>query len=130
MEDNLDPKRQIMPSDLDRLEKEMKMLFKQNEECMQRIDKAYQYAKTMKVQLERTDKSIDKIIELLTGNELDDNDNGMIGDLKRTKEKIFVNELRIAKLEKKINNAFIFTVGLSFGAGWGFADLIKKLFSK
>jgi chromosome segregation ATPase len=119
-----------MPSDLDRIDKELRKLYAHNEECMEKFDLCNRGVEDISKRLTQTDKSIDKILDLLTGNELDEKDNGILGEIRYLRDRIRLNDEKIAKQDKRLDRAFAFAIGLSFGAGWGFADLISKIFVK
>lgn len=63
-----------------------------------------------------TDK-LDKILTLLRGNELDKNDNGIVG-------KINDMDTRLYKLEMTKNRLFWILIGMSFPTGIGIGKLI------
>jgi hypothetical protein len=78
-------------------------------------------------QLERQVASVDakvsSILQLLKGNELDEEDLGMIG-IQNDHEK------RIDRIEKLFDRMFWFLIGLSAFAGWGIVDIIQKVVLK
>lgn len=64
---------------------------------------------------------VDKIIDILSGNEFDKNDNGVVGDVRQLKA-------RVTKLERWKDRVIYALIGASFGAGWTISDLITKFF--
>lgn len=112
-----------MADDLTRLEREMKILHGHVDNCMEKVDIGNDIARQTQLNLAETNKSVDKIIELLTGNALDENDNGAIG-------KIRILESKVAKLEKKIDKFSYILVGLSLSTGWALSDIITKFLGK
>jgi hypothetical protein len=112
-----------MPSDLDRLEREMKILHGHVDNCMEKVDIGNDIARQTQMKLAETNTSVDKIIELLTGNDLDENDNGAIG-------KIRALESRVLKLERKIDRGTYILIGLSLSTGWALSDILTKLLAK
>ncbi len=66
---------------------------------------------------------VDKIIGLLQGNELDPNDDGLVGA---------INDLskRLVKLEKLKDKIFYVVVGMSLPAGYGITKLIADFGNK
>lgn len=112
-----------MADDLTRLEREMKILHGHVDNCMEKVDIGNDIARQTQLNLAETNKSVDKIIELLTGNALDENDNGAIG-------KIRTLEIRVNKLEKKIDKFSYILVGLSLSTGWALSDIITKFLGK
>jgi hypothetical protein len=75
----------------------------------------------MKADLRNLNGKVDKIINILSGNEFDKNDNGMVGDVRQLKA-------RVAKLERWKDRVIYFLVGASFAAGWTISDLLQKFF--
>lgn len=63
------------------------------------------------------------ILYVLKGNELDKNDNGLLGDFQELKKE--VKELREFK-----NKALWVIYGATFTAGYGVFELISKVFAK
>lgn len=112
-----------MPADIDRLEGEMKKLYRYVETCNENIDKGNDMVKATNEKIDSTNKHLDKILEVLTGNDLDATDNGMIGQVKEL-------NARVLKLERFKDKAIYIMVGFSFGAGWAISDIIDKLFIK
>lgn len=74
-------------------------------------------------QVEQVDKKVSSILQLLKGNELDKDDEGMIGVQNN-------HEQRIRRIEKISDRLFYFLIGLSAFAGWGLIDIIQKLILK
>ncbi len=123
MAGDFDPKRQVMASDLDIIEKQMKILHGRVDNCMEKVDIGNDIARDTQVKLSETNKSVERILELLTGNELDDSDNGILGDIRNLK-------VRTTNLEKKLDKAFYIIIGFSLATGWALSDIITKLFHK
>lgn len=65
---------------------------------------------------------VDKIIDILSGNELDKNDSGVVGDVRQLKA-------RVTKLERWKDRVVYVLIGASFGAGWTISDILQKFFS-
>jgi hypothetical protein len=118
-----DPKKNVMMEDLTRLEREMKILHGHVDNCMEKVDIGNDIARDTQKKLSETNTRVEKIIELLTGNDLDENDNGAIG-------KIRALESRVTKLERKMDRFFYILVGLSLSTGWALSDIITKFFGK
>jgi hypothetical protein len=57
-----------------------------------------------------TDQKVDKILELLVGNDLDQTDKGLVGQLRDTRERVFK---LIAWKERSVS----WLIGVSFGGG-------------
>jgi hypothetical protein len=78
-------------------------------------------------QLERQvggiDKKVSSILVLLKGHEMDNDDKGMIGELKD-------HEKRLEALEKMKDRLVYFLIGLSIPAGWGLIDIIQSVIIK
>ena len=74
-------------------------------------------------QIRKLDTKVSSILNLLQGQELDDDDLGMIGDHKD-------HEKRITRLEKIYSSGFWFLLGLSAFAGWGVVDILQKVILK
>lgn len=64
-----------------------------------------------------TDEKVNMILELLQGSTLDAKDEGMIGDVRNVKTRVF-------KLEQWKNRTIAWVVGASFGAGASISILI------
>lgn len=77
----------------------------------------------VKTEMSQLNKKVDKIIGMLSGNDLDRNDNGLVGDVRQLK-------LRVAKLERWKDRVIYFLIGASFAAGWTISDLLTRFFSK
>lgn len=74
-------------------------------------------------QVQQVDLKVEKVLRLLTGNELDKDDKGMIG-VQNDHEK------RISQLEKLRDRLIWFAFGLTFFAGWGVIDIVQKVLLK
>lgn len=70
--------------------------------------------------MEEMSRNINKILELLTGNDLDPNDNGHIGEIKDLRE-------RVKTLERWKDRALWIMVGMSVTSSFSMAALIGKL---
>lgn len=119
MDNELDPKKIIMADDLTRLEREMKILHGHVDNCMEKVDIGNDIARQTQLNLAETNKSVDKIIELLTGNDLDESDNGAMGKIRSL-------ESRVSKVEKKMDRFFYILAGLCLSTGWAISDIVKK----
>lgn len=75
----------------------------------------------MKNEMSQLNKKVDKIIDILSGNDLDRNDNGVVGDVRQLK-------MRVAKLERWRDRVIYFLIGASFFAGWTIPDMLSKFF--
>lgn len=75
----------------------------------------------MKTQLTKLDNKVDRVIEMLSGNEYDKNDNGLTGEVRQL-------NIRVAKLEKWKDRVIYVLVGASFVAGWTIPDILQKIF--
>lgn len=74
--------------------------------------------KMLRDQVGKMEKKLDSVLLLLRGNELDKEDNGLVGDVKDLIK-------RIAKLEKLKMKLTYLIVGLAFPAGWGMTELLS-----
>ena len=74
-------------------------------------------------QVTQVDRKVSSILQLLKGNEIDKDDNGMIGNQND-------HEKRIVGLEKMKDRIIYFLFGLSVFAGWGVIDILEKIFAK
>lgn len=79
----------------------------------------------LKVQAEvsKLNGKVDKIINILSGNEYDKNDTGIVGDVRQLKARVY-------KLERWKDRVVYFLIGASFAAGWTISDLITRFFTK
>jgi hypothetical protein len=77
---------------------------------------------SVKNEVSKLNSKMDRVINILSGNELDKNDNGLVGDVRQLK-------LRVAKLERWKERVIYFLIGASFAAGWTVQDLIQKFFT-
>lgn len=75
----------------------------------------------MKIEMSQLNKKVDKIIDILSGNDLDKNDNGVVGDVRQLK-------MRVARLERWKDRAVYLLIGASFVAGWTIPDILQKIF--
>jgi chromosome segregation ATPase len=75
----------------------------------------------MKENMRQLNSKVDKILEALSGNDLDKSDQGTIGDVRELKR-------RVAKLERWKDRVIYALIGVSFGAGWTISDLLQKFF--
>lgn len=75
----------------------------------------------MKNEMSQLNKKVDKIIDILSGNEYDKNDNGVVGDVRQLK-------IRVAKLERWKDRVIYILIGASFVAGWTIPDILQKIF--
>lgn len=76
----------------------------------------------VKTEMSKLNGKVDKIIDILSGNEYDRNDNGIVGDVRQLK-------MRVAKLERWKDRVVYALIGASFGAGWTLSDLLQKFFT-
>lgn len=118
-----DPRKKLLMEDLTRLENEYKKLYRFVEQCNENVDKGNDMVKETNLKIDSTNRNLDKILQVLTGNDLDETDTGMIGQVKEL-------EGRIIKLERFRDRAIYIMIGLSFGGGWAISDIIDKFFSK
>jgi hypothetical protein len=72
----------------------------------------------MEFTLDGIESNVKSIREILTGNALNPNDSGMIGDFVTLKE-------RVSKLEKFRDKAIWIGIGLALGAGYGLQKFIE-----
>jgi hypothetical protein len=77
----------------------------------------------VKTEMSKLNGKVDKIINILSGNEYDKNDTGIVGDVRQLKA-------RVAKLERWKDRVIYFLIGASFAAGWTISDLLTRFFSK
>lgn len=73
--------------------------------------------------IQTVDRKVSSILSILSGNELDKEDKGLIGTLNHLDE-------RVSKLEKFKDRAMWFVIGLSVPAGFGIADIVTRIFTK
>lgn len=66
------------------------------------------------------ERNVDLILIKLSGNEVDEGDTGLVGDVRDLKQRMF-------RLERWRDRVIYFFIGISFAAGWGVSDLINKL---
>lgn len=71
--------------------------------------------KMIRDQVNKMEGKLDKVLLLLGGNELDKEDNGLVGDVKDLIR-------RIAKLEKLKVKLTGLLIGMAFPAGWGVTE--------
>lgn len=76
--------------------------------------------KEVERQITQVDVKVSNILVLLKGNELDNSDRGMIGDIKDF-------EKRLTRLEVMKDRATWFFIGISIPAGWGIIDIIQSI---
>lgn len=69
------------------------------------------------------EEKLDLIIKLLVGNPLDKNDDGLIGDVRTTKGRIY-------KIEVWRTKVVSWAIGVSFGGGALFTFFLSQLFKK
>lgn len=65
----------------------------------------------------------ERIYTLLSGNPINKNDSGIVGRVDKLEE-------RVSKIEKWNTKIWYIAVGISFGAGWGFSDILKAIIFK
>lgn len=66
------------------------------------------------------ERKVDRILLLLQGNELDENDNGLIG-------RIVEMDARLRKLESLKNKLIYIIMGMAFAGGYGITELFGKI---
>jgi hypothetical protein len=71
--------------------------------------------------LESIEGNVEKLLFLLTGNSINKNDPGMVGEFAQLKS-------RVAKLERWKDRVVYFLIGASFFAGWTIPDILMKFF--
>jgi len=76
----------------------------------------------VKTEVSKLNGKVDKIINILSGNEFDKSDNGIVGDVRVLKQ-------RVAKLERWKDRVVYFLIGASFAAGWTISDIITRFFT-
>jgi hypothetical protein len=74
-------------------------------------------------QVGAVDVKVTSVLNILRGNEINRADTGMIGIQDD-------HERRLTKVERFIDRAKWFLIGLSLPAGWGMIDIIQKLITK
>lgn len=74
-------------------------------------------------QIDRIENKVDRFTWLVTGNELDKTDTGMIGKIKD-------HEIRIVVMEKKMDKFIYMLMGASAFGGIGIFKLLSELFAK
>jgi ElaB/YqjD/DUF883 family membrane-anchored ribosome-binding protein len=77
----------------------------------------------MQNEIRQVNSKVDKILDVVSGNALDKNDQGIMGDVRNLKA-------RVAKLERWKDRVIYALIGVSFGAGWTISDLLQKFFNK
>lgn len=75
----------------------------------------------LKSEITKLNQKVDKIIDILSGNEYDKNDSGLVGDVRQLK-------IRVAKLERWKDRVIYILIGASFVAGWTIPDILSKIF--
>jgi hypothetical protein len=75
----------------------------------------------LKSEMSKLNTKVDKIIDILSGNDLDRNDSGLVGDVRQLK-------IRVAKLERWKDRVIYILIGASFVAGWTIPDILNKIF--
>lgn len=118
-----DPKKMIMATDLDSLSKDMTTLYNRVDTCMDKVDLGNDIARDTQAKLAETNYKVEKVLNVLQGNDLDDEDAGLIGDYRVLKS-------RIDKLEKRIDRYVYIIIGFAFGTGYAISDIISKMFTK
>lgn len=76
----------------------------------------------MQTDMQEMNGKVDKILHVLTGNPIDKNDGGMVGNMHKL-------EQRVTKLEKWKDRVVYMLIGASFGAGWTISDILQKFFT-
>lgn len=79
--------------------------------------------KYLEKQVSDVDAKVSSILTLLKGNDLDESDRGLIGNIKD-------HHKRIVALERVRDRLFWFMLGMSIPASWGIIDIIKKILTK
>lgn len=119
----LDPKKMIMANDLESIGKELNTMHNRVDVCMEKVDLGNDIARDTQIKLAETNIKVEKVLQVLSGNDLDERDNGLIGEYRVLKD-------RISKIEKRIDRYFYIITGFSLGAGYAISDILSKLFSK
>lgn len=116
-----DFKNQIMQSDLDRLDRNMKDFTNRLDKLMEADDQQSDFMKKHQEVMMEVEENQKLMLILLKGNELDSNDHGLVGELRGLHDKIEKHradqDKRISHLERFRDRAIFWFAGFSFAMG-------------